>query len=138
MTAGSCDHIGILTGNADALLPFYCDLLGFEVVKDEIVDADLMEAIFGEREDCRLIKLSLSTGSPGAVNIEIFTYVAPVVGCRHSRMPGYNHWGFSVGDRRAFIDDMKRRGVAVTDVLRGDHHVYFISDPDGNRIEIRD
>jgi hypothetical protein len=33
---------------------------------------------------------------------------------------------------------MKSHGVAVTEARRDDHAVYFISDPDGNRIEIRD
>ena len=136
--AGICDHIGILTGNADVLLRFYRDVLGFEIVKDEIVDSDLMDSIFGEPGDCRLIKLSHPSGKDGAVNIEIFAFKDHAAGRRRPRSPGYNHWGFRVGDRRAYIARMKKLGVAVTDVLRGKHHVYFICDPDGNRIEIRD
>jgi len=43
-----------------------------------------------------------------------------------------------VGNREAFVQKMKEKGVAIIEVQRNDHLVYFIKDPDGNLIEIRD
>ena len=137
MTRRDCDHIGILTADADRLIRFYCDLLGYRTVRDEVVTADVMEAIFTVHADCRLVKLSPPKNTEG-VNIEIFFYCDGGTDRRPARAPGYNHWGLRVPDRESFVAEMKRHGAAVTEVWRDGHAVYFISDPDGNRIEIRD
>ena len=138
MPQGGCDHIGILTGNAEALVVFYRDLLGFEVAKKDIVASAIMESIFGVPGDCRLIKLAQAGAEEGAVVIEIFSYVDADAVPSRPRTAGYNHWGFRVGDRESFVAEMRSRGVDVTEIQRGSHRVYFICDPDGNRIEIRD
>lgn len=137
MTRRDCDHIGILTAAADRLIRFYCDLLGYRAVRDEIVTADIMEAIFAVPADCRLVKLSPPEKTEG-VNIEIFSYCEGSTDRRLPRAPGYNHWGLRVPERVAFVAEMKSHGVTVTEVSRNGHAVYFIFDPDGNRIEIRD
>lgn len=137
MTRRDCDHIGILTADAEALIRFYCDLLGYRTVRDEVVAGGLMRAIFGVDADCRLVKLSPPQEAEG-VNIEIFAYSDGITDRRLPRAPGFNHWGMRVHSREAFVAAMRSRGAAVTEVQRDGHAVYFIADPDGNRIEIRD
>jgi len=138
MTARGCDHIGILTLDADRLVRFYCHKLGFGVAKDEIVAAAVMKPIFGVAGDCRLVKLVPRGPAGKGVSIEIFSYLRATVEKRRARAAGYNHWGFRVGNRRRLVERLRCLKVPVIEVRRGDHSVYFIRDPDGNRIEIRD
>ena len=138
MPRRGCDHIGILTGDAERLMKFYCDLLGYRTVRDEVVDAAVMEAVFATAAACRLVKLSPADAGPEGVNIEIFCYLEGGLGERPTRASGYNHWGLRVDSREDFIADARRRGLAVTEIRRDGRPVFFISDPDGNRIEISD
>jgi catechol 2,3-dioxygenase-like lactoylglutathione lyase family enzyme len=139
-----CDHIGILTNNANRLADFYIHKLGFKKEKQEILPASLMKPIFGISTDCQFIRLESarinsarsSLGSKG-VKIEIFQ---PHSLCLNGklRVRGYNHWGFCVSDKKKFCQELKRKKVSIIEVKRNGRMVFFIKDPDGNRIEIRD
>lgn len=51
---------------------------------------------------------------------------------------GYNHWGLRVNNRVAFCRSLKKKRVKVIEITRNNRKVYFIKDPDGNLIEMRD
>ena len=127
-----CDHIGIFTNNPGKLVKFYTDKLGFTKEKEDMLSRSIMESIFGVLADCSLIRLGL-----GNVKIEIFAPVS-VMENKIDNIFGYNHWGFVVPDRNKFLDELKNSGVDIIEVKRDGRSVYFIKDPDGNRIEIRE
>jgi catechol 2,3-dioxygenase-like lactoylglutathione lyase family enzyme len=139
-----CDHIGILTNNASKLADFYIHKLGFKKEKQEILPASLAKPIFGISSDCQFIRLASakidsarsSLRSKG-IKIEIFQ---PRSLCFSDKLMvrGYNHWGFCVNDKKKFCQELKRKKVRIIEAKRNGHSVYFIKDPDGNRIEIRD
>ena len=51
---------------------------------------------------------------------------------------GNHHWGFCVKDRTKFCSSLKKKRVPLIELDRGGFISYFIKDPDGNMIEIRD
>ena len=91
-----------------------------------------MEHIFGIPTSCNLTKLTF-----GRIVLEIISPQDLPLRKRSYDISGYNHWGYQVGDREKFVRRLRRRGVPVIEVQRNDHTVYFVKDPDGNRIEIR-
>ena len=50
--------------------------------------------------------------------------------------PGFNHFGLWVEDKARFCRRLAAEGVEVIEAPYKDRFVYFIKDPDGNRIEI--
>jgi catechol 2,3-dioxygenase-like lactoylglutathione lyase family enzyme len=124
-----CDHIGIFSHNAERLVNFYVDIVGFKKTYEGTLSKTIMKPLFGITQDCRFIKLHL-----GNTMLEIFE---PIVK-RKTVTKGYNHWGLIVLDRKKFVNKLKHKKVSIIEVKRNNHSVYFIADPDGNKIEIRE
>jgi len=130
--APGCDHIGILTKDRRRLERFYVEKLKFKRERRDTLPKSLMKAIFGIESECELSRLV-----SGEVKIEIFEPGSTQAKKRAQKVAGYNHWGYCVGDREKFVQVLKRRGVRTIEVKRDVRTVYFVVDPDGNRIEIR-
>jgi catechol 2,3-dioxygenase-like lactoylglutathione lyase family enzyme len=52
--------------------------------------------------------------------------------------PAINHFSLTVDNKRAFCARARERGAQVIEVAREDHCVFFIRDPEGILIEIKD
>ena len=129
----SCDHIGIITNNYGKLVNFYTQKLEFITEREEKLSKSVMRSVFGlasEGEFTRLVS--------GNAKIEIFCTSTGCLKKNDNRTCGYNHWAMQVGDKKRFLRELKRKGVVIAQIRRSDHLVYFIKDPDGNRIEIKD
>jgi catechol 2,3-dioxygenase-like lactoylglutathione lyase family enzyme len=140
--AGSCDHVGLFSNDAARLARFYCGHLGFSIEKEDILPTSIMKPIFGLADSCRLVKLTAGgTGrrdSSPPLKIEIFQPLRTRLSRRRNGIVGFNHGSFSVGDRIKFVQGLRSGDVPIIEVRRNGHRVFFIRDPDGNRIEIRD
>ena len=134
---GRCDHLGLFTNDADRLVRFYCRHFGFTVERDDVLTSTLAGRIFGVPGPCRFIKLAPDAGNPSSLRMEIFQPLGRKLSRRLNGSVGCNHWGIAVGDRASFARSMARRKVPVVEIARGGRTVYFIRDPDGNRIELR-
>ena len=135
--SGQCDHLGLFTNDADRLVRFYCRHFGFVVEGDDLLPSSLVRKIFGVPGACRFVKLSPEKGSPASLRIEVFQPLGEKLGRRRNGSVGCNHWGMSVGDRAAFARSLARRKVPVIEIVREGRQIYFVRDPDGNRIELR-
>lgn len=138
---GRCDHIGFFTNDSTRLVGFYRDKLGFSVEKEELLPPSIMRPIFGLPHPCRLIKLTapaakISEQPP--LKVEIFHPVGLRLPRRRNGIVGCNHCSFTVKDKAHFLRKLRTRDVPVIEVRRNSHSVFFIKDPDGNRIEVRD
>ncbi len=127
-----CDHIGILTNNAGLLLSFYTEKMDFTRTREELLDRSLVEQIFDFAADCRFIKLTA-----GNFMIELFEPLHAEARARTAAVAGLNHFGYCVKDRGDYINQLRMKNVDIIEVRRNSHTAYFVSDPDGNRIEIR-
>ena len=93
----------------------------------------MMQAVFGVALEGKFTRLV-----SGDVRIEVFTLVGRRLLKRPDRMLGYNHWAICVTDVKKFLSGLKRKKVKIISIKRNDHFVYFIKDPDGNRIEVKE
>ncbi len=128
----NCNHIGIFTNNPLRLIHFYRKIGGFKRVSEEILPAQTVRQIFGLNEKCLFIKLLKDD-----LVIELFKPVRSVL-TRKNRVLGYNHFGICVANKEKYVSFLKSNGVKVIVIKRNKHNVYFMVDPDGNRIEIRE
>jgi catechol 2,3-dioxygenase-like lactoylglutathione lyase family enzyme len=129
----TCDHIGIFTNDYKRLVDFYIKKLGFEKEKEEILSKTIMKSIFGIFSDCKFVRMA-----SGDIKIEIFSPINKTSRRKFDHTDGYNHWALCVGKREKFLQILKRKKVKILEVKRNNHLVYFIHDPDGNKIEIKE
>ncbi len=129
----TCDHIGFFTGNAESMKEFYTRVLDFEVGTDSILSKAIVDRIFGLADECRFVKLTKD-----GFMVELFEPVSMQLRSRIEDRVGINHWGFCVEDRALYVEKLRADGLPVIEVDRNGRSVYFLLDPDGNRIEIRD
>lgn len=126
-----CHHIGLFSRDPETLLFFYTKKLGFEHQGTKSISADWMTKIFGVSAPCRLIKLR-----SGSAVVEIFHLQAGGLDERSDPSMGYNHWGFAVENKEAYVRQLEKKGVPVLKLEGTGKYIYFIRDPEGNLIEI--
>jgi catechol 2,3-dioxygenase-like lactoylglutathione lyase family enzyme len=124
------NHIGLITRRPQTIINYYTSVLGFEQGESRTLSRDMMEAIFGIQAEGKMTKLHF-----GKVVLEVFSSDGDlrnkdILGC------GYNHWGLSVDDKEAFINDKEAAGAFVSRIKYNDRFIYFLKDPDGNLIEV--
>lgn len=129
----SCDHIGIFTNHYKGLVNFYTLKLGFVKEKEERLTKSIMQSVFGVASEGKFTRLV-----SGDMRMEIFSLVGVHLRKKDNRSIGYNHWSACVTDKKKFLDGLKRKGVKIISIKRNDHFVFFVKDPDGNRIEVKE
>ena len=128
-----CNHIGLMTGNANMLVKFYIEKLGFRESGARLIPASLMKQLFGLSCECQMTKLVL-----GEIVLEIFNPAGIDISLRTEDTSGLNHWGLYVSDKESFCQDLASKGVEIIKAPNKDRYIYFIKDPEGNRIEVFD
>ena len=128
-----CDHIGLFTVHPQRLLNFYIQIMEFEKISDTVLDKSIMKSIFGLNMACRFIKLS-----KGELMVEIFAPLAPKKTSNTKTRIGINHFGYRLKNKNKFIQSLRKKKQKLLTIKKGGHTIFFIKDPDGNLIELRD
>lgn len=126
----SC-HLGLISDNSPVLIRFYTEKLGFSEGESRTIPRDLVKNIFGLPAECRMTKLHR-----GEITLEVFSPQGLGLAPRADTQAGYNHFGLWVEDKRQFCSKLAEQGAEVIEAPYQDRVVYFVKDPDGNRIEI--
>jgi catechol 2,3-dioxygenase-like lactoylglutathione lyase family enzyme len=129
----ACDHIGLYTNNSKKMEKFYLKILGLKKEKEEILPKSIFKPIFGIPTDCKFIRLYTDN-----MKLEIFEPVSARARKKIKNIVSINHWGFCVENSKKFVQKLKIKKVKIIEVKKNEHTVYFLTDPDGNRIEIRE
>jgi catechol 2,3-dioxygenase-like lactoylglutathione lyase family enzyme len=138
----TADHIGITVSDLDRSIPFYRDLLGFNVAYERgEVKAEYMPRLVGI-EGARLKIAGLDL--PG-LHLDLVQYLAPEGATTVGRTcdVGNGHLGFTVDDIWAAYHRLKAAGVtfksepvSITEGRnKGGWGIYF-TDPDGVTLEM--
>ncbi|UCD05129.1 MAG: VOC family protein [candidate division WOR-3 bacterium] len=128
-----CDHIGLFTEDAQRIKEFYVRVFGFEPGDEKILSGTIVADIFGLNTDCRFIKLR----KDGFV-IEVFEPLLPRLQKQLASRIGINHWGCCVKERATLIRKLQKENIPIIEIKKDGHSVYFVIDPDGNKVEVRE
>ena len=136
-------HPGITTGNLDRLLPFYCDLLGFEQVSGFGWEAGSeMSAFAGQITGVANSTARAVLLRAGNAFVELFEYQTPVSTRSDDRslsQQGFAHLCLDSDDVIADHARLVAAGVQFNapplDV--GPMRLCFCRDPDGNFVELQ-
>lgn len=119
-------HIGIWVPDLRKAGEFCKNILGLEKEREYEAPAEIMSAIFGTKEACRI-----QVYGGNGLRVEIFD-------AGGEAGSGINHFSVSVEDKKEFCGRAKARGAELIEVWREDHPVYFLKGPSGVLIEIKD
>lgn len=136
------EHVGIIVGDMDRSIDFYCNTLGFELIqKVDLCSGETVEKGVGIN-GAQIMLAHLKLGSTQTI-IELLHYINP----RSKPMPadaksndiGVGHVAFNVDDPDAYYERLKSKGVVfispgVMDSSTGERFCYFFG-PDGVVLE---
>jgi len=118
-------HVAIIVSNYNRSKKFYCEVLGFEVVREVY------------REERRSYKLDLQVDE--RTTLEIFSFNDPPARHSYPEACGLRHLAFAVSDIDASIKHLMEKGIEVeavrVDEFTGQRFTFF-KDPDGLPIEL--
>ena len=120
-------HVGCVCGSLENAARFYEDIVGLKKIKTSTLNKELAEQIFDIKLECEMV-----TYGNEYFNIEIF------VGEHVPKsITEFGHFCLQVEDREEFLRSCESVGLPVKRVPKGDSVVTFITDFDGNLIEIK-
>lgn len=124
-------HLGLMSSQPLRLREFYVEKLGFTEGESRTVSRDLMQKIFNLPVECRMLKLHRQDSV-----LEIFSPLDLELQPPPYNTSGFNHFGIWVQDKETFCRGLEAQDVPVIKVAYKDRFIYFVQDPEGNRIEI--
>lgn len=127
-------HVGLWVKDLARAGRFYQQVMGFEKQYGYHAPTDMVRQIFGRDTAC-----DVAVYRREEVTLELFhpdqkmadSEAIPLI-------PAINHFALKVPDKRAFCREAQGKGAQVIEVTREAHCVYFIRDPEGILIEIKD
>ena len=144
---GGVHHVAVATGDLDRLIRFYCDQLGFTLLKQGSWEAgsDVVDRIVGLKDSAARTAVLRA----GNLYIELFQYVSPPGQPGDPDRPvsdhGYTHFCLDVTDIDAEYERLKAAGMrfhgpppSASEMRRGDIRSTYGRDPDGNVIELQE
>lgn len=125
-------HVCFFTENAEAMVAFYRDVLGFPIAF--VMSNSECGTPFGWYMDCGNDTFVEIFDQKGAVK----EWGGEVVALKDSSSSRYRHLCFETTDIEATRRDLLQKGLEVTDIIKGIDHSYqcWIKDADGNAIEL--
>ncbi|AEH35685.1 VOC family protein [Halopiger xanaduensis] len=140
MTANAHDlqshHVGITVEDLEAVLPFYRDVLGFDVADRFQVDGEAFSTAVGV-DDAAANFVHLEADG---IRVEIVEYepqarASPDAGLNQ---PGAKHLGFTVADLESFYADLPDDVETLSEpqTTATGNSILFLRDPEDNLVEV--
>ncbi len=148
LTLKTIDHINIVVHDMDAMIAFYCDVLGFQKTKDVIIQGNWIQQVVSLPDvKAHVVYLQLPAG-PRLELIDYHNPVSPTLPAGSPHHPGLRHMAFEVDDLDLMVAQLKKAGVRLVgqpmtvpdaqvtyDGGIQKRLVYF-TDPQGNLLEL--
>lgn len=140
MTVLGVSHFGLCVTDVDAALAFYCDVLGFRVLRRSVTTSAPVAQLLELDE----ITMSLTFIELGGTTIELICFEHPTAlggGKGPFNRVGYTHLSLKIADFDAELERLRSAGVNVLEHTvaqqeQSNARFAFITDPDGNRVEL--
>lgn len=131
-------HITVRVSDMDRALAFYREGLGLRQLFDVRLDGPGLDAVTGTK-NARGRMIGFLVPGAGKVSIELICFEhPPLEGPPEGRYTGWGNISLSVDDIDAAHDACRARGLVPLSkpVLVGGVRMFFLTDPDGARVEI--
>ncbi len=119
-------HLALSIQNANEIQHFYVNLLGFKLIREFTISADLATKIFNIKESSQAFYLE-----GHGLALELFID-------KNEKQNNFNHWCLSFTDREAFIKKAKEQRATIIRIYRDSHDLIFIKDANENIFEIKE
>ncbi|MBV1879829.1 MAG: VOC family protein [Pseudomonadales bacterium] len=144
MKTNGVSHIALGVRNMDLSLAFYSDLLGFEVVRDEIqqTKGSVLPALYKDAHDQRRVVTLYWKKGPNESFLVLSEHSDKPVSGEPIKLDqiGIHHFAFWVEDLPAVYEELKAKGaefvLAPTVVANGTLNSAFLADPDGILVQL--
>ena len=141
MNATMMSHIAFCVKDIDQSLAFYRDILGMEVVFDQVQDTTggtRPNVYQHSRQTRRTIHLTYG-GGPSAPFLVMTTHPGETPDGAPIKLDqvGISHFSFTVPDTRALAEELQAKGVPLAGPLerwadaQGNIRTFYVYDPDG-------
>jgi len=131
------DHVALIVSNLETSLNFYVEFLGLKVKREFELNEAESRALFNVSSPARAIQLIMDEGM-----LELFDFKRGIDRVDWFSSPPKNglfHFAIQIKlPVDEFIDRAGQGGIPVLSIARGGRYVYFIKDPDGVLIEVKE
>ncbi|WP_312912489.1 VOC family protein [Natronosalvus caseinilyticus] len=136
MTTPRAHHVGITVSDLESVLPFYRDVLGFDVLDRFAVSGPA----FADAVDVPDAAGRFAHLEAGDVRLELVEY-APTGAARSNselNQSGATHVGFSVADLEAFFASLPAEVETLSEprTTESGTSILFLRDPEENLVEV--
>lgn len=120
-------------------LEFYCNVLGFPIIRVVEMDKKAIRELYGLDENVQVKVVILRTGWGSFVELFEFSSLEEGIEVKWNR-PGITHIALDVGNLHKTYRELKDRGFefVIEPMKTGGPDWVFMKDPDGNLVELID
>lgn len=146
MVTNGVSHIAVGVRDMDASLRFYRDLLGFEVVRDEVqsTQGTVLPALYQEPHDQRRVATLYWKKGPREAFLVLSQHSDKPVSGAPIKLDqiGIHHYAFWVENLPQVYEELKAKGAdfvvppTVTKTKDGNFNSTFLRDPDGILVQL--
>ena len=146
MVTNGVSHIAVGVRDMDASLRFYRDLLGFEVVRDEVQSTlgTVLPALYKEPHDQRRVATLYWKKGPREAFLVLSEHSDKPVSGEPIKLDqiGIHHYAFWVENLPQVYEELKAKGAdfvvspTVTKTTDGNFNSAFLRDPDGILVQL--
>ncbi len=146
MVTNGVSHIAVGVRDMDASLRFYRDLLGFEVVRDEVqaTQGTVLPALYQEPHDQRRVATLYWKKGPREAFLVLSEHSDKPVSGEPIKLDqiGIHHYAFWVENLPQVYAELKAKGAdfvvppTVTKTKDGNFNSTFLRDPDGILVQL--
>ena len=146
MVTNGVSHIAVGVRDMDASLRFYRDLLGFEVVRDEVqaTQGTVLPALYKEPHDRRRVATLYWKKGPREAFLVLSEHSDKPVSGEPIKLDqvGIHHYAFWVENLPQVYAELKAKGAdfvvppTVTKTKDGNFNSAFLCDPDGILVQL--
>ena len=146
MLTNGVSHIAVGVRDMDASLRFYRDLLGFEVVRDEVqaTQGTVLPALYQEPHDQRRVATLYWKKGPREAFLVLSEHSDKPVSGEPIKLDqiGIHHYAFWVENLPQVYEELKAKGAdfvvppTVTKTKDGNFNSTFLRDPDGILVQL--
>ena len=120
-------HAALVSSSLENADRFYGSVLGLKKAKSSTLSRDLAKEIFDTDLECQYILFKNES-----LAIEVFiTTLSP------AKIAPFAHICIEVEARDEFLEKCRSKGLEVNSIPKGESHIVFIKDYDGNLFEIK-